>query len=140
PAAQNEVGAFVRCEGRSGPDSGQRGGRGDRIGHERASGGHARRLAEQAGDSAGIELVAEKELVETPAAHIQPSRTQLRALRRHRVHGPKWIANYPNVWTAITIVFRQIRARPAQAWPLQPSAALLLTRSPSCLAARIKSD
>ena len=132
PAAQNEVGAFVRCEGGRGPDGGQRGGRGDRIGHERASGGHARRLAEQAGHPAGMELVAKKELVETPAAHIEASRTQQRALRRHRVHGPKWIANYANVWTAITIVIRQVRARPAQAWPSQLSAAILLVRDPSC--------
>ena len=72
PAAQNEVGAFVHCEGGSGPDGGQRGGRGDRIGHERASGGHARRLAEQAGHPAGMELVTKKELIETPAAHMQP--------------------------------------------------------------------
>ena len=49
PAAQNEVGAFVSCEGRSGRDAGQRRCRGDRIGHERASGRHARCVAEQAG-------------------------------------------------------------------------------------------
>ena len=73
PAAQNEVGAFVRREGRSGPDAGQRRRRGDRIGHERASGGHARRLAEQARDPAGMELIAEKELTETPATHREAS-------------------------------------------------------------------
>jgi hypothetical protein len=84
PAAQNEVGAFVRCEGRSGPDSGQRGGRSDRIGHERASGGHARRPAEKAGHPAGMEFVAQKELVETPATHIQASRTR----RQRRAAAP----------------------------------------------------
>jgi hypothetical protein len=45
PAAQNEVGAFVSCEGGSCPDRAQRRGRSDRIGHERSSCGHARRLA-----------------------------------------------------------------------------------------------
>ena len=84
PAAQNEVGAFVRREGGSGPDAGQRGGRADRIGHERAPGGHARRLAKQAGDPAAVELVAKKELVETASAH-RTSRTRQRPLRRHRV-------------------------------------------------------
>ena len=49
PAAQNEVGAVVRREGGSSPDGAQSGRCADRIGHERAPGGHARRLAEQAG-------------------------------------------------------------------------------------------
>ena len=40
---------------------------------ERASGGHARRLTEQAGHPAGMELVAKKELVETSEANVKSS-------------------------------------------------------------------
>jgi hypothetical protein len=82
PVAQNEIGAIVRRNGGSRPGGGEHGSRGDRIAHERASGRHAGGLAEQAG--ARMEFVAKKELVETPVAHIQASRTQQSALGRHR--------------------------------------------------------
>jgi len=73
-AAQNDIGAVARRSGRSGAGAGQRRGRGDGIGHERASGGEARRLAEQAGDAAGIDFVAQKELTETSPTHREASR------------------------------------------------------------------
>ena len=76
PAAQNDVGAFARRQGGSGAAGGERRSRADRIGHERASAGHAHRLAEQAGQPAGVKLIAEKELVETPTTHIKASRAQ----------------------------------------------------------------
>ena len=90
-AAQNEVGASVRCEGRRGPDCGQRRGRADRVGHESAPGGHARHPAQQAGHPAGMELIAEKELIETPATHREASQTRRRATAPPS-NGPIWIA------------------------------------------------
>jgi hypothetical protein len=74
PAAQNDVGAFPRRQGGSGAAGGERRSRADRIGHKRASAGHAHRLAEQAGHPAGIKLVAKKELVETPTTHVEAFR------------------------------------------------------------------
>jgi hypothetical protein len=41
------------------------------------------------GKTAGMELIAKQELVETPAAHIESSGTDQRALRRRRIHGPE---------------------------------------------------
>ena len=91
PAAQNEVGAFVRCEGRRGADGRQHGGGADRAGHERAPGGHAHRVAEQAGDPAGIELIAKKELTETTAAHgsLPNPASQCAAVYKRRKYNTK---------------------------------------------------
>jgi hypothetical protein len=86
-SAQNDVGTIVRGDGASGTDA-DRGGRSNRISHEGAPGRHARRLAKQAGKPAGMELVAEKELIKTPAAHVEASGNELDAMAR-RSFGPE---------------------------------------------------
>ena len=81
PAAKDEVGALASGEAGRGPGGGKRGSRGDRISHERTSGGHARRLADDVGHSAGMELVTKKERTETAEAHFEPSGAEPRAFR-----------------------------------------------------------